>query len=173
MGHEIGYHYEDMSLANGDVKKAIKHFEQKLKYFRAFYPVKTICMHGAPTSKYDGKDLWEHYNYRDYGIIGEPYFDVDYSQVVYLTDTGRCWDGYKVSVRDKIEKYQDEWTKQGLVFHTTEQLINWLQDDSHERRNLLITTHPQRWTDNNAAWLKELTMQKAKNIVKRVLVATK
>ena len=173
MGHEIGYHYEDMSLANGDVEKAIKHFEQQLAYFRTFYPVKTICMHGAPTSKYDGKDLWKHYNYRDYGIIGEPYFDVDYSQVVYLTDTGRCWDGYKVSVRDKIEKYQDEWTKQGLVFHTTEQLINWLQDDSHERRNLLITTHPQRWTDDNAAWLKELTMQKAKNIVKRVLVATK
>ena len=78
-----------------------------------------------------------------------------------------------MSVRDKIEKWQDEWTKQGLVFHTTEQLINWLQDDSHERRNLLITTHPQRWTDDNAAWLKELTLQKAKNIVKRVLVATK
>ena len=173
LGHEIGYHYEDMTICEGKAEKAITHFKNQLDYFRQFYPVKTICMHGAPTSKYDGKDLWKHYNYRDYGIIGEPYFDVDYSQVVYLTDTGRCWDGYKVSVRDKIEKYQDEWTKQGLVFHTTEQLINWLQDNSHERRNLLITTHPQRWTDNNAAWLKELTMQKAKNIVKRVLVATK
>ena len=37
----------------------------------------------------------------------------------------------------------------------------------------MITTHPQRWTDNNGEWLKELTMQKAKNIVKRILVATK
>ena len=130
-------------------------------------------MHGAPTSRYDGRDLWKKYNYRDYGIIGEPYFDVDFSQVVYLTDTGRCWDGYKVSLRDKIEKWQDEWIRQGLVFHTTEQLISWLQDDSQPKRNLMITTHPQRWTDNNGEWLKELTMQKAKNIVKRILVATK
>ena len=173
MGHEIGYHYEDMAIANGDVEKAIKHFEQQLAYFRTFYPVQTICMHGAPTSRYDGRDLWKKYNYRDYGIIGEPYFDVDFSQVVYLTDTGRCWDGNKASLRDKIEKWQDEWIRQGLVFHTTEQLISWLQDDSQPKRNLMITTHPQRWTDNNGEWLKELTMQKAKNIVKRILVATK
>ena len=37
-------------------------------------------------------------------------FDVDFSQLFYLTDTGRCWDGYKVSVRDKIPVYQDQWT---------------------------------------------------------------
>jgi len=41
-------------------------------------------------------------HYRDYGIIGEPYFDVDYSKVLYLTDTRRRWDGHRVSVRDKI-----------------------------------------------------------------------
>ena len=172
-GHEIGYHYEDMSIANGDVEKAIKHFEKQLAYFRTFYPVKTICMHGAPTSKYDGRDLWKKYDYRDYDIIGEPYFDVDFSRVVYLTDTGRCWDGYKVSVRDKVEKWQDEWIKEGLAFHTTEQLINWLQDESQKKRNLLITTHPQRWTDDSAEWTKELVTQKAKNIVKRVLVTVK
>lgn len=173
LGHEIGYHYEDMSIANGDVNKAIKHFEQQLEYFRTFYPVKTICMHGAPTSRYDGRKLWKHYDYREYGIIGEPYFDVDFSNVVYLTDTGRCWDGYKVSVRDKIEKWQDEWIRQGLVFHTTEQLINWLADEGHEKRNLLITTHPQRWTDNQTEWTKELVTQHMKNVVKRILVAIK
>ena len=27
LGHEIGYHYEDMSLCNGDVEKANAHFE--------------------------------------------------------------------------------------------------------------------------------------------------
>ena len=30
LGHEIGYHYEDMSLANGDIQAAIKHFGQQL-----------------------------------------------------------------------------------------------------------------------------------------------
>ncbi len=37
------------------------------------------------------------------GIIGEPYFDVDFSRVFYLTDTGRRWDGDAVSVRDKVK----------------------------------------------------------------------
>ena len=81
LGHEIGYHYEDMSLADGNAEQAIRHFEEWLTYLRQFYPVRTICMHGAPTSKYDGRDLWKEYNYRDYGIVGEPYFDVDFSDM--------------------------------------------------------------------------------------------
>src|SRR5690625_6415775 len=35
------------------------------------------------------RDLWKWYSYRDYGIIAEPYFDLDFSRVLYLTDTGR------------------------------------------------------------------------------------
>ena len=64
LGHEIGYHYEDMSLCNGDVDKAYDHFTTWLAYFRQFYAVETICMHGAPTSKWDGKDLWKKYDYK-------------------------------------------------------------------------------------------------------------
>src|SRR5690625_6548111 len=47
------------------------------------------------------RDLWKWYSYRDYGIIAEPYFDLDFSRVLYLTDTGRRWDGHKVSVRNR------------------------------------------------------------------------
>ena len=78
MGHEIGYHYEDMTICGGDGFKAIEHFKKQLDYFRQFYSVKTICMHGAPRSRCDGRDLWKQYDYHDYGIIGEPYFDVDF-----------------------------------------------------------------------------------------------
>jgi hypothetical protein len=169
LGHEIGYHYEDMSLANGDAKQAIQHFAQQLQHFRTFYPVKTICMHGAPTSQFDSKDLWKHYDYHDYGIIGEPYFDIDFSDLFYLTDTGRCWDGYKVSVRDKILVYQDQWVEQGLVFHSTQQLIHAAQNGILPAR-IMITTHPQRWTDNPIDWVKELLLQSIKNIVKRILI---
>ena len=34
LGHEIGYHYEDMALCHGDVDKAYEHFKAKLKMFR-------------------------------------------------------------------------------------------------------------------------------------------
>ena len=53
---------------------AIEDFERNLEKFREFYPVKTICMHGSPLSKWDNRDLWKRYDYRDYGIIAEPYF---------------------------------------------------------------------------------------------------
>ena len=172
LDHEIGYHYEDMALMQGDTEKAYAHFQQQLTYFRQFYPVRTICMHGAPTSQWDGKELWKHYDYRDLGIIGEPYFDIDFSQMFYLTDTGRCWDGYKVSVRDKIPVFQDQWNAQGLVYHATNDIIHAAEQGSLPPR-IMITTHPQRWTDRPLAWLKELLVQNAKNIIKRLFLVKK
>lgn len=169
LGHEIGYHYEDMTICEGDTERAIAHFERQLRHFRTFYPVRTICMHGAPRSSYDGKDLWKKYDYRTYGIVGEPYFDVDFSQMFYLTDTGRMWDGFHVSVRDKIPVYQDEWTRQGLTYHTTDDIVKAVKNSALPAR-IMITTHPQRWTDRKMAWFKELLLQSAKNIVKRMIV---
>ncbi len=169
LGHEIGYHYEDMSLCGGDIDKAYDHFTTWLDYFRQYYAVETICMHGAPTSKWDGKDLWKQYDYKTLGIAGEPYLDTDFSDVFYLTDTGRCWDGYKVSVRDKIPGHQDEWTKAGLTWHTTPQLIAAIEQ-GRLPEHVMMTTHPQRWTNNRGAWYKEAITQKLKNIIKRILL---
>ena len=169
LGHEVGYHYEDMSLCGGDFEKAYSHFRTWLDYFRQYYAVETICMHGAPTSQWDSKDLWKKYDYKSLGVIGEPYLDTDFSDVFYLTDTGRCWDGYQVSVRDKIPRYQDEWSAKGLTWHTTPQLIAAIENGQLPP-HVMITTHPQRWTNNTAAWWKELALQQAKNIVKRIII---
>ena len=169
LGHEIGYHYEDMSLCGGEMTKAYDHFTTWLDYFRQYYAVETICMHGAPTSKWDGKDLWKKYDYKALGVIGEPYLDTDWSHVFYLTDTGRCWDGYKVSVRDKIPGYQDQWTQAGLTWHTTAELIEAIEQ-GRMPKHVMITTHPQRWTNNTGAWYRELIVQNCKNIIKRILL---
>ena len=169
LGHEIGYHYEDMALCGGDSEKAIEHFKKQLDYFRRFYPVKTICMHGAPRSKYDGRDLWKRYDYHNFGIIGEPYFDVDFSKVFYLTDTGRRWDGFNVSLRDKVPFYQEEWIQEGLLYHSTDDILDAIKQDKLPKQ-LMVTTHPQRWTDLFGEWLKEWITQSAKNIVKGLMV---
>ena len=169
LGHEIGYHYEDMSLCDGKVDEAWSHFQTWLEYFRQYYAVETICMHGAPTSKWDGKDLWKKYDYKTVGILGEPYLDTDFADVFYLTDTGRCWDGYKVSVRDKIPGHQEEWTAKGLTWHTTPQLLQAIEANQLPA-HVMITTHPQRWTNNKAAWLKELVLQKTKNCIKKLWI---
>lgn len=162
LGHELGYHYEDLSLFKGDQHASIAHFEKQLTHFRQFYPVRTICMHGSPTSRYDNRDLWKTYDYRDYGIIGEPYFDINFEEVFYLTDTGRCWDGDKYSVRDKVKS---SFTQS---YHSTLDIISAAQNGTLANQ-IMITTHPQRWTDNLAEWLLEWVMQNVKNIVKKYL----
>ena len=162
LGHEIGYHYEDLSLFKGDKAASIAHFEEQLTHFRQFYPVRTICMHGSPTSRYDNRDLWKSYNYRDFGIIGEPYFDVNFEEVFYLTDTGRCWDGDRFSVRDKVKS---SFTQS---YHATSDIICAAKNGTLPDK-IMITTHPQRWTDNKAEWLLEWVMQNVKNLLKRLI----
>lgn len=118
LGHEIGYHYEEMdsplliSPKVGEkslemrIDSAYELFKINLEKMREVADIKTICMHGSPLSKYDNKLLWSKYNYRDHGIIGEPYLDMDWNEFGYLTDTGRRWDGESVSVRDKVKSRQ-------------------------------------------------------------------
>ena len=171
LGHEIGYHYEDLSLANGDTAEAITRFENNLAYLRTYYPVQTICMHGSPMSKWDGRDLWKEYDYKCFGIIGEPYLNIDYSRMFYLTDTGRRWDGYRVSVRDKIPMYHDQWVRQGLDYHSSCDIMAAV-DAGRLPQRLMMTTHPQRWTDDVCAWWYELLCQSLKNAIKRVLSST-
>ena len=228
MGHEIGYHYENLSeincLAqrrpstisrtygvNKGAKKdkrtenriehrenrkeelfelALEDFERNLEKFRKIYPVKTICMHGSPLSKWDNRDLWKRYDYRDYGIIAEPYFDLDFDEVFYLTDTGRRWDGAAVSVRDKV----NSGTKDGFAprrqvakitaqnskmkaqkwpkFHSTFDIIEVVEAGIFPDKAML-TVHPQRWTDNPLAWTKELFWQNCKNVNKKGMISRK
>jgi len=172
LGHEIGYHYESLTTCNGDVEEAYDDFCKNLEALRKLVPVRSICMHGSPRSPYDSKDIWKKYDYHALGIENEPYLDTDFSKTFYLTDTGRRWDGYKVSVRDKIPRYQNEWTAKGLTFHTTDDVIDGLRT-GRIPKNLMITVHPQRWNPFGMAWCKEMLLQNAKNIVKRVIVKNK
>jgi hypothetical protein len=172
LGHEVGYHYESLTTCNGDVDKAYDDFCRNLEALRALVPVKSICMHGSPRSPYDSKDIWKKYELAALGLSGEPYLTTDFSHLLYLTDTGRRWDGYKVSVRDKIEAFQGRWDRAGWSFHTTQQILDALEKDLLPA-GLMITTHPQRWNDFGPGWVKEYILQHLKNIVKRFIVRRK
>jgi hypothetical protein len=163
LGHEIGYHYEDFSLAKGDYEKAIEYFKNNLNYFRSLYPVKTICMHGSPLSKWDNRTLWKNYNYRDYNVIAEPYFDIDYNEILYLTDSGRSWNKSNVVVRDKV--------KSSFSYNiiSTNDLINKISNNLLPQ-NMIINTHPQRWYNPGIQWLIEFISQNVKNQIKRVYI---
>jgi len=204
LGHEVGYHYRDFVDAGGNAQKSIYSFEANLNRLRAIVPIYTIAMDGCPWSKYDNKDLWKTYNYRDFGIIGEPYFDIDFNKVFYLTDTGRMWDGARYSVRDKVlvdsgqfsvdssemvvpiaigssgeivdgsgkNKLSTTNYQLSTTFHSTNDIIESIEFGNFPSQ-VMITTHPQRWTDNKMEWIQELILQRVKNVVKKFLIISR
>jgi len=163
MGHEIGYHYEDLSMTKGDLKKAIESFNEHLSVLRQLCPVKTICMHGSPLSKWDNRLMWQKYNYRDFGIFGEPYFDINFDEIFYLTDTGRCWNGSDVNIRDKVR------SKHHFDLKSTFDIIEALNDNKLPDK-IMINIHPHRWNDQLLPWFKELVWQNVKNVGKYAFV---
>jgi hypothetical protein len=182
LGHEIGYHYEDLIFANTKLKVrgskfksqgeefekkiveiGIESFKMNLEKFRKIVPVNSICMHGSPMSRWDNRLLWKYYDYHDFGLIGEPYFDINFDEVLYLTDTGRRWDGSSVSVRDKNVSYPSP------KLHTTFDLIKAAEEDRLPEK-MMMTFHPQRWTDKTFPWVKELVLQNIKNTGKYFLI---
>jgi len=171
LGHEVGYHYEDVDLVINNYKLIINSLKDKeelidlayesfcdnLEKLRKIVTVETVCMHGSPRAKYDNKMIWEKFDYRELGIVGEPYFDVDWNEFGYLTDTGRRWNGDKYSFRDKVN------SRFKFDFKTTDDIIKNV-DKLPDK--MMITVHPQRWTDDNVLWVKELVWQNFKNGVK-------
>ncbi|MDD4108444.1 MAG: hypothetical protein PHH93_06980 [Prolixibacteraceae bacterium] len=173
MGHEIGYHYRDWVDAKGQGERALELFQMNLAKMQALTEIKTIAMDGCPWSKYNNRDMWQQYDYHSFGIIGEPYFDIfgagdkeAVPDIFYLTDTGRLWNGDRFSVRDKVSvnRIQD--------YRTTHQLVEVILEGKLPHK-IMITTHPQRWSDDYLEWLSEYVMQGCKNMVKWILVNLK
>lgn len=171
LGHEIGYHYDDLAQCGGVHEKAILRFKENLQLLRNIAPVQTMSMDGSPLSKYDNRDLWQKQDYKKLGILGEPYFDLDFNEYFYLTDTGRCWNGDRFNVRDKatVENpvTNEEFLK--LSFQSTRDIINAVQEE-HFPKKAMLNFHPQRWNDDWYRWTKELVLQNLKNQMKRFLV---
>ena len=162
MGHEVGYHYECLTTAKGDFNLAFEDFRLNLNKLRELVPVQTICMHGSPLSRFDSKDLWKKYDYKDMKLIGEPYFDIDFNKVLYLTDTGRTWNNRKISVRDHVSKNFN------TEFKNTANIIEAASRNKLPQQ-IMFNFHPQRWTNNKLEWGKEYILQNMKNQIKRFI----
>ncbi|MBE0676649.1 MAG: hypothetical protein IH591_18485 [Bacteroidales bacterium] len=210
LGHEIAYHYEDMSLAAKMAVKALSRpeeelaarafesFRANLAYFRTFYPVRVISMHGSPAKRIDNRLVWKYFDYHECDIVCEPYFDLDYSDMLYLTDTGRRWNGERYNIRDKaltggsnrgdmgISTWKVKPVSGSLLnmtndalelsvrykIHSTKEIIS-LAGSGALPDKLVINTHPQRWNDALFPWINELLLQFIKNQLKRSIIKYK
>ncbi len=165
LGHEIGYHYENLSDRRGDVTAALADFEQKLAQLRLLADVHTIAMHGAPLSRFDNRALWHNQDFLRYGLAGEAYLSIDFSKVRYLTDTGRCWNAGATNLRDRA--VSASLAPPADPPHSTADLIDQVLSQRH--RQMYITCHPERWASGVPEWLAIYCKDAAVNLVKRAL----
>ena len=139
LGHEIGYHYEVLSDAKGDMAVARRLFAANLEKLRHIAPVKTACMHGRSLSKYHNLDFWKENSLEDYGLAAEPYLTIDYSDMYYFSDTGLCWDNQRFNLRDIVE------AKENVKIKSTPHLVEFIGTKDDLKGALL--THTHIWTD--------------------------
>lgn len=160
MGHEVGYHYEDLAKTRGDLEAARQRFLRNLAAFRELVDVSTVCAHGSPLSPHQNLDLWRNETdaLADHGIAGEAYLSIDVapaSDLHYLSDTGRTWDAELPAV--------------GTV-QTTADLVDAIR--AGRCPALYVLAHPCRWARSKlelaefAAW--DISAEIAKSAVGRV-----
>ena len=163
LGHEIGYHYEDLAFSKGDLQAAKQTFEENLAYFRSYYPVETVCMHGSSTSKYDNREFWENFELKDFGLIGEPYLTTNFDEVFYVTDTGYAWDGGKFAVRDMVDN------SFGLTYHSSDDIIKAVEEGTFPDKCLMLAH--TLWTNSFLQWtmlhIREFLRNNLKYIAQR------
>ncbi len=161
LGHEVGYHYEDLDRADGDVAASRRSFETNLARVRRLVPVDTVCMHGNPLTPHDNRDMWdEPPDFGRYDLLGEAYLSMDFDDVTYFSDTGRTW-------RDGILKVKDHTMGEGdkrVSADSTRDLISVLRDGSIDRACLLV--HPERWTNSYPEFVTQRTKDAAINAAK-------
>ncbi|MCP4672671.1 MAG: hypothetical protein GY857_15355 [Desulfobacula sp.] len=165
LGHEIGYHYESLADQKGNMDAALKDFELNLKKLRDIVPIHTISMHGRPLSRFDSRDIWQDKKNHQllisrYGIKGEVYLDIDYSNIAYINDTGRNWCSHRSNIRDRVDSDIQ------LDLPGQEEFITYLKSP-HSK--LVLSIHPERWHDDFYGYSFEFLRDKLINLVKYFL----
>lgn len=170
MGHEIGYHYEVLDKAKGNYEQALRIFQRELEEFRSIVDIKTICMHGNPFTKWNNRDLWLKYDFREFGIVGEAY--LSFNDVTYLSDTGRTWSSrHKVKDLLPLAARDNDARRDVAKVGSTDDVIRLVRSGRRERIYLLA--HPGRWSGNMFGWARALVKDTAVDVVKRVLSSGK
>lgn len=165
LGHEVGYHYEDLTLARGDIARAHDLFARHLAQLRAIAPVRTAAMHGSPFSPHNNLDMWMQGSLADHGLVAEAFLTIDYQGVPYFTDTGRSWAAGGANLRDMPPSAvpPPAWVR-GSV-----DLMRFV--DQVRPNALALSAHPERWAAAAGDWLLQLGKDRCINTAKRVLRA--
>jgi hypothetical protein len=188
LGHEIGYHYEVLTKARGDLTKSIQLFKEELHHYQKEWNTVTVCPHGGAYvenvngysiknllslifmffkkkeifSRWKNYDIWTNSSIHDFGLIGDAYQSIDFSNILYLSDTGRSWDNkYKRIDRVTSSVRNDSEIKK------SDDVIRLIKSENVDNIYLLI--HFEQWKDNLRDWIYWYLAQLIRRSGKRIL----
>jgi hypothetical protein len=162
LGHELGYHYEDLALCRGDMRKALDSFARHLDDLRSVADIRTAAMHGSPLSRHNNLDIWQHASPAQFGLVGEAFRTVDYRGTYYFTDTGRSWGAVSTNLRDRPPGVRES----GKPVHSSRELADFVALAEGER--FAISAHPERWDSTRTGWLRQAGKDRLINLAKVV-----
>ena len=189
LGHEVGYHYEVITKAKGDQEQALEFFREEVSEFQERWNCQTICPHGGAFnpafniyhlgaiiknaykflfkrkglfSQWNNFEIWRDYQYKDFNLLGDAYASIDFSDFLYLSDTGRRWKKkYK-----RLDHVNSPVTDQ-IEIHNSKHLIEIIQSGQYPKLYLLF--HLEQWKDNLKDWtgwyLSQLIRRTGKKII--------
>lgn len=163
LGHEVGYHYEVLAKTNGDIQSALKLFGREIEELRRHISVVTVAPHGSPLSRWDSLRIWDHAERADFGLMGDAYLDIDFSNTIYLTDTGRTWAETDSNLRDRPTMGRAT----GMAVCSTDDLISELPFT--DAVPICIQTHPERWNRTLRGYLRSWLLDLGANGIKRLI----
>jgi len=161
LGHEIGYHYEVMDKARGNIYQAEQIFNSELESLRKLVEVNTVCMHGNPFTKWDNRSFWKHFSYSKFNLSGEAYLSINDPDLYYSTDTGRGWNRIKYNMKDIFSYHSISYLP---LLSTTWQLIDVIR--SKKYRKMYLQIHPNRWSWKWLQWHIQMVEDIAANLTK-------
>lgn len=135
LGHEIGFRYECVGRARGDIDAALKRFEAELATARGIVPIETIAARGTPLAPARRSDRARGIGPATLSLLGDA-ATIDCTHLLYLTDSG----GHLGSPPAQHDHCGGA-PPGPIVPH---RLTAWLRAQGHQR--VLLNCHPERWS---------------------------
>jgi len=188
MGHQIGYHYEEVDTSQNAPGNQIGH--DAVEFFigslldidQLGFPIRSVCAHGNPLTDVDNRQVVHLLRDQAYieklslrhdraeiaekisdRLVGDASIDITGNDFdLYIPDTGRF--NPKYNLKDRI----DNCPIAGLS--NLDDLQRILTGGNYPR--VYMNMHPDRWSGDIATWLFDFAFDTAKNTLKRFMGKT-
>ena len=170
MGHEISYHYDVMDSCKGNLEKAIAEFnDNKRKFEKYGFFLKTVCQHGNPVVERIGytsnRDFFRNEKVQalypsisDIMVNFKEMYKTDYT---YYSDAGRQ---FKM-IYDPLSNDLFDSEDRNIVYQNLDAVLA-----SFGNENVIISTHPHRWTNSKVLYLCKDGVFKLIRYIAKILI---